>query len=187
MYLNVPGRRVEFRTGRFTIDRADRERLERTLSILPEPHLRGLRYIEIRDRPDYAGGSTNVTPRYWVMLDIDSFDPRQREINNRPGGLHYTLLHEMGHVVDSSYRAFQWIQRHDRAGYRLIASRSHSGRITTGARERFANTYADLFFYPQGDRLRDDCIRVILDSPAFTSLPSHTRLPNGWSIPTSDR
>lgn len=198
MFLNVPVGRVEVRTGNFTIEPSDKQRLERTLSILPQQHLRGLQYIEIRDRSDYAGGSTNVAShpwptngpgqrQYWVMLDIDSFDPRQRQINTRPGGLHYTLLHEMGHVVDWSTGAFEWIRRHDHAGYRLIASRSHSSRFTTGAQERFADTYADLFFYPQGNRLRDDRIRAILNSPAFTSLPSYTRLPNGWTIPTSDR
>jgi hypothetical protein len=198
MFLNVPVGRVELRTGAFTIDLSRRQRLERTLSILPQQHLRGLQYIEIRDRVDYAGGGTNVARhswpttapgrrQYWVMLDIDSFSPERRAINNRPDGLHYTLLHEMGHVVDWSTGAFRWIRQHDRAGYRLIASRSHTGRLTTGEQEKFADTYADLFFYPQGNGLRDDCIRVILNSPAFTGLPPYTRLPNGWSVPTSTR
>ena len=188
MFLNVPTGRVELRTRDFTIERAHQERLERTLSILPSQHLRGLQYIEIRDRPNYAGGSTNVcsqawptTPQgqsqYWVMLDFDSFDPQRRRINNQPGGLHYTLLHEMGHVVDWTTGSFTWIRQNDRQGYRLIASRPHSG-ITGGAQERFADTYADLFFYPPGDRVRDECIRVILNSPAFSGLPSWTRLPN---------
>ena len=196
MFLNVPVGRVELRNGNFTIDLPRKQRLERTLSILPQQHLRGLQYIEIRDRRDYAGGSTNVARyswpttepgrrQYWVMLHIDSFEPGRRAINNRPGGLHYTLLHEMGHVVDWSTGAFRWIQQHDRAGYLLIRSRSHTGAITTHEQEKFADTYADLFFYPQGDRLRDDCIRVILNSPAFTGLPAYTRLPNGWTIPTS--
>lgn len=190
MYLRVSGGEVELRVDRFTIDPQQIRRLERTLSILPQQHLSGLRYIRIRDRANYAGGSTNVardpgavTPgnrQYWVMLDIDSFDPRQRAINNRPDGLHYTLLHEMGHVVDWTTRAFRWIRQHDRSGYELLTRRHHAG-VTTGQQEKFADTYADLFYYPQGNRLRDDCIRVILNSPAFTSLPSCVQLPNGWS------
>jgi hypothetical protein len=118
------------------------------------------------------------------MLDIDSFDPKRRPINNYPGGLHYTLLHEMGHVVDWFTDSFEWIRRHNPAGYRLIIRRHHVG-ATMGHQEKFADTYADLFFYPQGNQLRDNCIRVILDSPAFTSLSSYTRLPNGWSLPLS--
>ena len=193
MLLHVPTGMVELRTGRFAVDIQMKMRLERTLSILPPQHLHGLQYIEIRDRQNYEGGSTNVasdtwptTPasrsNYWVMLDIDSFDPRFRPINNYPNGLHYTLLHEMGHVVDWFTDSFRWIRQHDRTGHRLLTRRHHTGR-TSGQQEKFADTYADLFFYPQGIQERDACVRVILNSPAFSSLPSYTRLPNGWRLP----
>lgn len=193
MQLHVPTGMVELRTGRFDVDHPMKARLERTLSILPPQHLHGLRYIEIRDRPNYEGGSTNIasdvwptTPNgrsnYWVMLDIDSFDPRLRPINNYPNGLHYTLLHEMGHVVDWFTGSFSWIRRNNRAGYQALVRRHHTGH-TMGHQEKFADTYADLFFYPQGNRQRDECVRVILNSPAFSGLPSYTRLPNGWRTP----
>lgn len=195
MFLHVPTGMVELRTQRFTIDLQMKARLQRTLSILPPQHLNGLQYIEIRDIRNYEGGSTNVTSHswpttpsgrhdYWVMLDIDSFDPSRRLINNYPNGLHYTLLHEMGHVVDWFTDSFRWIRRHDPTGYQLIIQRHHTG-ATMGDPEKFADTYADLFFHPQGNQSRDNCIRVILNSPAFTSLPSYTRLPNGWNLPLS--
>ena len=197
MFLQAHGGRFELRTRSFTIDDQMKARLERTLEVVPGDHLRYLQYIEIRDREDYAGGSTNPARdtwpttepgirNYWIMLDIDSFDPNQRAINNQPNGLHYTLLHELGHVADSTTRSFEWIRRHDREGYHILISRSHSGRFTTGDREKFADTYADLFFYPRGNRQRDRCIEVILNSPAFTRLPRFVRLPNGWRIPYVD-
>ncbi|WP_103654342.1 hypothetical protein [Agarilytica rhodophyticola] len=194
MYLQARARRIELRTGRFNIDNGMKACLERTLQAIPGAHLDCLQYIQIRDRNDYAGGSTNrarnIWPttrpgsrNYWIMLDIDSFDPVQRPINNRPNGLHYTLLHEIGHVVDWSTNNFRWIRRNDRVGYHLINARHHSSRFTNHSQEKFADTYADLFFYPRGrNQQRDRCIEVILNSPAFTDLLSFVRLPNGWHL-----
>lgn len=164
-----------------------RDRLELTLRLLPAAHLRALTRIVIRDRQvvdedtgerrEYAGGSTNAVQegwrrmapgerQFWIMIDIDSFDPHQRAINARPGRKHYTLLHEIGHLVDWSFGAFRWIQAHDPAGYAAIARAPHRG-ITPGAQERFADAYADLWFYPP-ERTRDDPrIQAILRSPAF--------------------
>ncbi|AUC54086.1 hypothetical protein CDO87_13280 [Sagittula sp. P11] len=173
------------------------ERLSHTLRCVPADHLRSLQRIVIRDRQvrdersgemrEYAGGSTNAAQRgwrdlsphqrrFWIMLDIDSFDPRQRPINNRPGGKHYTLLHELGHLVDWSYGALSWIMRNDPEGFRLLARQPHTG-ITQGTQERFADAYADLYFHPP-ERTRDDPrIRCILQSPPFrTAWTPHTEI-----------
>lgn len=198
MFLRAHGGMIEFRPGRFDINDEMKARLERTLEVLPEEHLRYMQYIGIRDRVDYAGGSTNRTDdvwptteperhNYWIMLDIDSFDPQEREINCRPGGLHYTLLHEVGHIADWSTRSFDWIRRNDQEGYVLLSARSHASRFTNNPQEKFADTYADLFFYQRGNRQRDHRIEVILGSPAFTRLPRFVRLPNGWRLPSTSR
>ena len=166
-------------------------RLQRTLQLLPPPHLRGLRYIRIRDRADYEGGSTNPTQRgwrrqepderrFWVMIDIDSFDPRHRPINNRPNGYHYTLLHEMGHVVDWSFNAMNWIRRHDRAGYQAMLAHPHSG-ITQGAFEHFADAYADFFFYPEAERQLDRRMEALMACPAWTELDTPA-LRQDWAV-----
>ncbi len=198
MYLQTKTGRIELKAREFDINGEMKARLERTLQVLPSEHLRTLRYIEIRDRDEYAGGSTNrashVCPttltgrhNYWIMLDIDSFDPLERRINNHPGGLHYTLLHEVGHVVDWATDAFSWIRRNNREGYNLITARNHTSRFTNHAQEKFADTYADLFFYERREnQQRDRCVEAILGSPAFTNLPLFVRLPNGWGLPRAD-
>ena len=116
MHVTVHGLRIEIKNqvrGR-EIEEDWRTRIARTLALLPRPHVALLQYIGIRDRANYAGGSTNQVSRdpedgLWIMLDIDGFDPRQRQINNRPPNFHnYTLLHEMGHLVDAHYRGTRW-------------------------------------------------------------------------------
>lgn len=185
--LEVPGR---------TITEPQKDRLERTLFLLPSIHFRGLRHIAIRDRDvvdeetgarrPYAGGSTNAmrsdwadqapgARRFWIMIDIDSFSPRHRRINNHPGGYHYTLLHEMGHVADWSFAAFRTMRTEDPDGFRAISRRSHVG-ITRGAQEKFADAYADFFFYPLGNRARDERSRAVLRSAAFASVPYTSKM-----------
>lgn len=184
MEITAHNRTIEVRG--LPITESNRLRLQNTLRAIPAIHIRSLTYINIRDRQnsdgsEYAGGSTNATVRnvfrlppgerrFWIMIDIDSFDPRQREINNRENGLHYTLLHEIGHVVDWSFGAFRWIRRHDVVGYREIRRRVHRGSITTGDQEKFADVYADFFFYTESERPMDRAMEAVLGSPAFDSL-----------------
>lgn len=153
------------------------DRIQRTLSLLPARHVAQLVYVGIRNRENYAGGSTNwVSSRdhdrgLWIMLDIDSFDPTRREINNRPPDLfHYTLLHEMGHVIDHAYRGTRWVRRHARAGYNAMMAHPHAGEITTGPGEHFADTYADFFFYRESERPTDERMTALLASPVFDGL-----------------
>lgn len=160
-------------------------RIQRTLALLPPAHVRHLHHLTVRDRADYAGGSTNWVSRAdhsrgcWIMLDSDSFDPRVRAINNRPPDfLNYTLLHEMGHVVDQAYSGLRTMRREDRAGYRILTEPSRTGSPeflahhprTSGAGEDFGDVYADLFFYRESERPTDERMQALLRSAAFAGL-----------------
>jgi hypothetical protein len=149
----VHGVRIEVRAHRslqrnnLELTKIQLHRIETTLQVLPAHHLTPLARIEIRQRAG-AGGSANAMPEgaagptHFVVLDIDTF---VSPWNNTDNGLLYTLLHEMGHVVDWSYRAFPYIRRHDRPGYDAICERVHHGR-TQNQQEKFADTYADIHF-----------------------------------------
>lgn len=193
MPIFAGGRQIQTRGLALTTEQTDR--IARTLNQVPPEHLRSLQYLSFRDRDapvldehrhptgemrPYAGGSTSSVSRGWqalepgerrflIVIDIDSFSPLHRPINCQPGGLHYTLLHELGHLVDWSYAAFAWIQANDPAGFATIAARAHTG-ITRGAQERFADVYADMVFYPESQRATNDAMRSVLASPAFTAL-----------------
>ena len=199
MAIQAGGRNIDVRG--IALDDDQTQRLQRTLMLLPPSHLRALTHIAIRDRNvrerdsagqvterTFAGGSTNSPTRrwseldpglrqFWVMLDIDSFSPIHRSINCQAGGYHYTLLHEMGHVVDWSFSAFSWIRTNDRAGYDVIARRSHTG-ITHGDQERFADVYADLMFYRVSQRATTAAMQAVMASPPFQNLgPPFQRRP----------
>jgi hypothetical protein len=157
------------------------DRLRRTLALCPAQHLAYIHHVTVRDRRDYEGGSTNWVSRrdhtagLWIMIDIDSFNPRLREINNRPPNFfHYTILHELGHVVDLSYRSLRYIRRHDTPGYRVITQRAHRG-ITQGPGEHFADVYADYFFYSEQEMPTDARMQAMLQSPAFNGITAPRR------------
>ena len=157
------------------------DHIRRTLSLLPVEHVRAIHYITVRDRADYDGGSTNWVDRdnhsagCWIMLDSDSFP---KPLNNQaPDRLHYTLLHETGHVVGMAYNCLSFLRSHRRSdesvrrGYAAMLAHPHSGR-TRGAGEHFADTYADYFFHTETDMATDDRMTAMLTTPAFTSLPA---------------
>jgi hypothetical protein len=111
------------------------------------------------------------------MLDVDSFDPRQREISNRPPDFfHYTLLHELGHVVDFGSGALRGLRRADRPSYRAVVTppRAHRG-ITQGVGEHFADLYADYFFYSEAERPTAERMDALLRSPAFAGISAPRR------------
>lgn len=156
-----------------------RQRVVDTLSLVPSDHLKTFRYYRIRQsfRENYAGGSNNWVDNddhsqgVWILIDPDGFDPRQREINNRPPNFYnYTVLHELGHAVDRAYRGMRWVRRNDRSGYRAMMRHPHPGDITTGAGEHFADAYADFFFYSESERATDERMEALLASPAFDGL-----------------
>lgn len=133
--------------NRLELTKEQFRRIALTLGVLPAHHVASVARIEIRQRAG-AGGSANAMPdgvtgpTHYVVLDIDCFASAW---NNTENGLIYTLLHEMGHVVDWSNRAFPWIRRNDRAGYDIICQRVHHGR-TQNQQEKFADSYADIHF-----------------------------------------
>lgn len=182
MFAHAHGRSIEVRSHpsmrrhRLELSSENLRQIAYTLRRVPARHLDPLTRIEIRQRPraggstNMAGGTTRSTPRadrrYFVVLDIDCFDSPW---NNRANGLNYTLLHEMGHVVDWATGSFTWIRQNDPEGYRAITARSHSG-VTTGDQEKFADAYADLLYYRGEDRAETRSCQAVWDSPCFDGL-----------------
>lgn len=179
MNLFVHGRLFELRLHR-SLERNDLSvtkdqcgKIQRSLSAVPPEHLTGLQYVEIRQR-EGAGGSSNplhcedtsTGDQYFIVLDIDCFS---KPWNNRPHGLLYTLLHEMGHVRDWRTRAFDWVRRNDRDGYSAIIARTHRGR-TQHNQEKFADCYADIFTQTDGFSSTDPALVACRNSPAFSPV-----------------
>ncbi|MEP3346142.1 MAG: hypothetical protein ABJN34_00785 [Litoreibacter sp.] len=176
----VHGVRIEVRAHRslqrnnLELTKMQLHRIETTLQVLPAHHLSPLARIEVRQRAG-AGGSANsmpdgsIGPTHFVVLDIDTF---VSPWNNTDNGLLYTLLHEMGHVVDWSHRAFTYIRQHDRAGYDAICRRIHHGR-TQNQQEKFADSYADIHFPgASGAQRWPESLDVLRNCPIWTESES---------------
>ena len=159
----------------------------RTLELVPVPHLRLLSppgHVQV-SRPGCAprrGGGNGGDSR-WIRISAAAVGaPHNRHLN-------VTLLHELGHVVDSAYGGTRWLQRNDRDGYRLLASTGHEG-ATPGAGERFADCYMIFLVTQVGERpythpadpqaYRGEQAmrryRILLNTPAF----------EGWTGPLAD-
>lgn len=197
MIVSVHGRNLEVRihnsmhAHRQTLSGENLNKIAVTLRRLPHQHLGALARVEIRQRAR-AGGSTNQIggrnrrippeqssiPReersYFIVLDIDSFESSW---NNKPNGLLYTLLHEVGHVADWSTGAFEWIQNNDRPGYNAICNRVHNGK-TENNQEKFADAYADLFFYQGEPRGNVRSVEAVWGTPLFDGLRSEIMIQN---------
>ncbi len=111
----------------------------RTLELVPLPHLRLFSvpraHIQVSRRgcaPMRGGGSGGEAR--WIRLSAASLGAQ----HNR--NVNVTLLHEMGHIVDTAYRGMRWLEQNDRAGYRLLADTGHDG-ATDFDGERFADCY----------------------------------------------
>ncbi|PTX55994.1 hypothetical protein C8N43_0643 [Litoreibacter ponti] len=168
-----------------SITRAQRLRLENTLCSLPAHHVSGLSYVELRQRAG-SGGSTNALPGrtsgpgYSIVLDYDSFS---RRINQTTLDLNYTLLHEMGHVVDWTNHAFSWMQLNDRPGYDAICARvhRHAPGGTNNDQEKFADAYADFHFATaRGRRTWPDSIAAIERCRPIWRVPESRPPAGGW-------
>lgn len=159
------------------------EQLERTLCLLPSMHLRALPTITVGDRPARGGGgsaSPTMPGGPFIRLNRMIFDPVQRPVN--AGRLNYTLLHEVGHIIDWAFGCMATLAGSDPAGYAALLAHAHSG-ATQGPSEHFADAYADFFFHggsfnrgsdnggwvmPRGNWARDPRIQAMLGSPAFS-------------------
>lgn len=175
-FVFVSGNRIEVREHPslarrgLTLTPDHLRRIQMTLGVIPEYHAKLPSRIEIRQRAG-AGGSANAmpnSPRFFVVLDYDTF---RSSWNTRQDGLLYTLLHEMGHVVDWTYGAFPNIRRNDPAGYDAICERVHRGR-TQHDQEKFADAYADIH-YPdaRGGRRWPASLDAVRRSSIWKSVP----------------
>lgn len=187
---SVRGVPVPIRIPRVTTEPPSTEQLRiilRTLELVPEPHLRLLSppgHVQVSRRgcaPRRGGGNGGVSR--WVRISAAAVG------GNHNRHLNVTLLHELGHLVDTAYGGMRWIQDHDPAGYRLLAGTGHEG-TTSFDGERFADCYmifvvtqiagrsynhpADPRAYRGAEATRR--FGIMLNSPAF----------EGWTGPLSE-
>jgi hypothetical protein len=109
----------------------------RTLELLPRRHLDLLRsgHVQISKRqcpPRRGGGNDPEVP--WVRVSRAAAD----ETRNHQYCI--TMLHELGHIVDTRYGAMAWLRDNDPEGYRFLAATAHEG-ATDFDGERFADCY----------------------------------------------
>ena len=138
---SVCGVPVPIRVSRVTTEPPTTEQLRiilRTLELVPPQHLGKLSppgHVQV-SRPGCAprrGGGNGGLSR-WIRLSAASIGADY----NRT--LNVTLLHELGHVIDSTYGGMRWLQENDPEGYRLLARTGHTG-ATQFPGERFADCY----------------------------------------------
>ncbi len=115
----------------------------------------------------------------FIRLNRMVFDRRQRPVN--AGAYNYTLLHEIGHIIDWAYDAMSGLRSTDPDGYRALMAHTHVG-ATQGPSENYADGYADFFFrggrrdrssVPHGwvlPQRMDRRLDAIIHSRAFTSI-----------------
>lgn len=109
----------------------------RTLELLPRRHLALLRggYVQISKRqcpPGRGGGNDPAVP--WVRVSRAAAD------ETRNHNYCITMLHEIGHIVDTRFSAMAWLRDNDPEGYRFLAATAHEG-TTDFDGERFADCY----------------------------------------------
>ncbi len=127
------------------ITAAQRQTAIRTLQLLPVQHLRRLPTIVVGDRP-VGGGGGAVPP--WeaggplIRINVARFSVGFNQQHNQ------TMLHEIGHIMDYTYRCIRsfYRRRENRACLRLFIRRAplHSG-ATQGEQEIYADAYSGLF------------------------------------------
>lgn len=126
---------------------AVRRRITDTLDIIPESHINLFGTggnIRVGSIPATGGGHNPTIPH--IRLSYNCFDgAREHSYNN--GRLSYTLLHEMGHIVDKSIQptCMEFLASEFPLGCLGILSRYHGGG-TRGVSEHYADIYADYFY-----------------------------------------
>lgn len=124
-----------------------KRRIKDTLDFIPESHINlfgNKGYVRLGNIPSTGGGHNPTTP--YIRLSYDSLDgSRGHSYNN--GRLSYTLLHEMGHIVDKSINptCMDILKRDFPLGCWAILTRYHDG-ATSGPSEHYADIYADYFY-----------------------------------------
>lgn len=133
----IEGVRVRFRNG---INNVAVGNLTQTLMIVPTAHRSLLTQIDVLPPanfghgPEYAGGGSGVG---WPRLSELCFNTRYRP-NNFP--LNLTLLHEIGHIMETHYRCLSHLSEEHRGvlvDQVTIPATAH----TRGQEEHYAIAY----------------------------------------------
>lgn len=148
------------------------EALTGTLGRLWVHHLQLVPTITVGDRPARGGGGaahSGMPGGPYIRLNRTCF---QSSWNRR--GYNYTLLHEVGHIVDWAFNCMQRMRREDNRGFRALIAHPHSG-ATQGWGEHYADGLADWYARkPMSDARRN----AILFSRGFFG-PIGRRRPSG--------
>ncbi len=142
--------------------------LVETLKLLPVPHLRLLPNILVGNRPPRGGGGAahaQMPGGPYIRLNISTF---QSSWNRR--GYHFTLLHEVGHIIDWAFGCMPTMRRRDAAGYQALLDHPHSG-ATQGPSEHYADGYADYMNLLGRRRMSRARVNAIANSEAFRTIP----------------
>jgi hypothetical protein len=142
------------------------QQLVTTLKLLPFNHLIHIPTIAVGSQPPRGGGgSASRTMRGgpYIRLNRTCF----RSEWNR-GAHNYTLLHEIGHIIDWEFGAMASLHTTNPDGHRALMDHHHSG-ATQSPGEHYADGYADYFAHgPERLRRRDpDRLDVVLGSVPF--------------------
>lgn len=137
------------------------ENLRNTLRLVPTPHLRIIRQIDVvpplnfGSNPRYAGGGSG---RGYPRLSELCFDNHY----NFPHNL--TLLHEIGHIVENSYHCLVNMAPDQRAV--LDAIEIPATARTHGAGEHYAIAYQQVINGRASERVRN----AVFSSRAFSGV-----------------
>lgn len=164
--------RVRFRG---TLSANVRENLTRTLDVVPVEHHAILTQIDVvppanlGHGPEYAGGGSGIG---WPRLSELCFDRRYRP-NNTP--LNLTLLHEIGHIVQSHYHCLENMAADQRRVVDAvpIPRRAH----THGPEEHYAIAYQRVLCGTAGAAVTE----AVYSSRAFEGI---SRTPGAGGTPT---
>lgn len=135
-----------------------------TLRVVPQQHRAILRQIAVvpparfGHGPRYAGGGSGIG---YPRLSELSFDRRERP-NNFP--LNLTLLHEIGHVLEDTFRCMGNLTREHRAILRSVPIPASAH--THGEEEHFAIAYQQVMTRGASDAVRS----AVLASRAFNGI-----------------
>jgi hypothetical protein len=127
------------------INGADDEQLEvlrSTLARLWVHHLQILPPITVGNRPARGGGGaahSGMPGGPYIRLNRTCFESSWNQ-----HGYNYTLLHEVGHIVDWAFDCMRHMRREDRRGFRALITHPHSG-ATQGWGEHYADGLADWY------------------------------------------
>lgn len=140
-YTQIGNNRVDLRTHPDSRPTAAQiESVRAALRLIPPTHLRdfdqqgGFIQFSRRGCPPARGGGHNPGPNPWIRLSHACLAKGYNATINA------TVLHEMGHIVDSEYNAMESIRAADREGHQLLAHTRHEG-TTQGPGEAFADCY----------------------------------------------